>query len=107
LSGLVGIGGGIFLSPILHLMNWSEAKRISALASVFILVNSISGLVGQWARGGLHLEAGFIFPLLLTVLVGGQVGSRLGATKFNPIYIKRITALLIFVAALNILKDHL
>ena len=107
LSGLVGIGGGIFLSPILHLMNWSEAKRISALASVFILVNSISGLLGQWARGGLHLEVRFIFPLLLAVLVGGQVGSRLGATKFNPIYIKRITALLIFVAALNILKDHL
>ena len=107
LSGLVGIGGGIFLSPILHLMNWSEAKKISALASVFILVNSISGLAGQWVRGGLHFEVAFILPLLLSVFVGGQIGSRLGAIKFNPMYIKRITALLIFVAALNILKDHL
>src|SRR5688572_4542894 len=50
LSGLVSIGGGIFLSPVLHFLNWSEAKRISALASLFILVNSISGLAGQFQR---------------------------------------------------------
>ncbi|NOS93994.1 MAG: sulfite exporter TauE/SafE family protein [Cyclobacteriaceae bacterium] len=106
LSGLVSIGGGIFLSPILHLLNWNEAKRISALASLFILVNSISGLAGQWLRGGLHLQWSFLLPLLLAVLIGGQIGSRLGAIKFNPIYIKRITALLIFVAAIHILKDH-
>ncbi|MBI3219232.1 MAG: sulfite exporter TauE/SafE family protein [Bacteroidetes bacterium] len=106
LSGLVSIGGGIFLSPILHLLNWHEAKRISALASLFILVNSISGLTGQWLRGGLHLQWSFLLPLLLAVLVGGQIGSRMGAIKFNPIYIKRITALLIFVAAIHILKDH-
>jgi uncharacterized membrane protein YfcA len=106
LSGLVSIGGGIFLSPILHLMNWNEAKRISALASLFILVNSISGLTGQWLRGGLHLQWSFLLPLLVAVLAGGQIGSRLGAIKFNPMYIKRITALLIFVAAIHILKDH-
>ena len=106
LSGLVSIGGGIFLSPVLHLLNWNEAKRISALASLFILVNSISGLTGQWLRGGLHLQWSFLLSLLLAVLVGGQIGSRLGAVKFNPIYIKRITALLIFVAAIHILKDH-
>ncbi|MCE2998084.1 MAG: sulfite exporter TauE/SafE family protein [Cyclobacteriaceae bacterium] len=106
LSGLVSIGGGIFLSPILHLLNWNEAKRISALASLFILVNSISGLTGQWLRGGLHLQWSFLLPLLIAVLAGGQIGSRLGAIKFNPIYIKRITAVLIFVAAVHILKDH-
>jgi uncharacterized membrane protein YfcA len=106
LSGLVSIGGGIFLSPILHLLNWNEAKRISALASLFILVNSISGLTGQWLRGGLHLQWSFLLPLLSAVLAGGQIGSRLGAIKFNPIYIKRITAVLIFVAAVHILKDH-
>jgi uncharacterized membrane protein YfcA len=106
LSGLVSIGGGIFLSPILHLSNWNEAKRISAVASLFILVNSVSGLAGQWLRGGLHLQWSFLLPLLLAVLAGGQIGSRLGAVKFNPIYIKRITAVLIFVAAVHILKDH-
>ncbi|UXE68437.1 MAG: sulfite exporter TauE/SafE family protein [Chryseotalea sp. WA131a] len=107
LSGLVSIGGGIFLSPILHLTNWAEAKRISALASVFILVNSISGLLGQFLGKGIDLQWSFILPLLVVVLVGGQVGSRLGAIRLNPLYIKRITAVLILVAAFNILKDHL
>jgi uncharacterized protein len=107
LSGLVGIGGGIFLSPILHILRWSDAKRISALASIFILVNSIGGLAGQFNRGIPNLSWQFLLPLLLVVLVGGQIGSRLGARKFNPIYIKRITAVLILIAGLNILKDHL
>ncbi|MEK6783225.1 MAG: sulfite exporter TauE/SafE family protein [Bacteroidota bacterium] len=107
LSGLVGIGGGIFLSPILHIMRWSEAKRISALASLFILVNSIGGLAGQFKRGIPELSWQFLVPLLLAVLIGGQIGSRLGARRFNPLYIKRITAVVILIAGLNILKDHL
>lgn len=106
LSGLVGIGGGIFLSPVLHFIRWDEAGRISALASLFILVNSISGLLGQLTQSG-KFDWSFILPLLLLVFIGGQVGSRLGARKFNSVYIKRITALLILVAGLNILKDHL
>jgi uncharacterized protein len=106
ISGLVSIGGGIFLSPILHLIQWDHAKRISALASLFILVNSISGLAGQLSRTA-EINWQFIVPLLLAVLIGGQIGSRLGAKKFNPIYIKRITAILILVAGINILKDHL
>ncbi len=106
LSGLVGIGGGIFLSPILHLIKWDEAKKISALASLFILVNSISGLAGQLSRAS-TIDWAFILPLLIAVFFGGQIGSRLGSKKFNPIYIKRITAVLIFVAGLNILKDNL
>lgn len=107
LSGLVSIGGGIFLSPILHFLKWAEAKKISALASVFILVNSISGLVGQFSRGFPSLDWQFMISLLLAVFIGGQIGSRLGSQKFKPIYVRRITALLIFIAALNILKDHL
>ncbi len=107
LSGLVSIGGGIFLAPVLHLLNWFEAKRIAALASVFILVNSIGGLIGQFAAGLQNFKWDFILPLLVAVLIGGQIGSRLSAKKFNTTYIRRITALLILVAALNILKDHL
>jgi len=107
LSGLVGIGGGIFLSPVLHILRWSEPKRISAIASLFILVNSIGGLAGQFNRGIPDFSFGFLVPLLIAVLIGGQIGSRLGARKFNPVYIKRITAALILVAGLNILKDHL
>lgn len=106
LSGLVSIGGGIFLSPILHLTRWDTARKISAMASVFILANSISGLAGQFARKA-SIDWEFILPLLLAVLIGGQIGSRLGALKFNPLYIRRITAVLILVAGINILKDHL
>lgn len=107
LSGLVGIGGGIFLSPCLYILKWSEPRRISALASLFILVNSIGGLLGQMKRGIPDLSWQFLLPLLAAVLIGGQIGSRLGARKFNPVYIKRITAVLIFVAGINILKDHI
>ena len=106
LSGLVSIGGGIFLSPILHFIHWDDVKKISALASVFILVNSISGLAGQLTRSS-NLDWPFIFPLLIAVLIGGQIGSRLGAKKFNSLHVKRITAVLILVAGINILKDHI
>lgn len=106
LSGLVGIGGGIFLSPILHFLRWSDAKKISALASLFILVNSISGLAGQFQRGMPIIEWTFILPLLVAVFIGGQVGSRLGAKKFTPLYIKRITSVLILFASVVILIEH-
>jgi hypothetical protein len=106
LSGYVGIGGGIFLSPLLHLIHWDNAKKISALASFFILVNSLSGLAGQVLRST-ELNWSFILPLLLSVLVGGQIGSRLGAKRFNPLLIKRITSVLIILAAVKILTDHL
>jgi hypothetical protein len=106
LSGLVSIGGGIFLSPILHFLRWSDAKRISALASLFILVNSISGLAGQFQKGVSQINWMFVFPLLIAVFVGGQIGSRLGSHKFNHLYIKRITAALILIASVFILKEH-
>ncbi len=107
LSGLVSIGGGIFLSPVLHLIRWSEPKKISALASLFILVNSISGLAGQFARGIPPINPYFTGTLLVAVFFGGQIGSRLGARKFNSLYIKRITAMLILITGVFILKEHL
>jgi len=105
LSGIVSIGGGIFLSPVLHLLCWEAPKKISALASVFILVNSISGLAGQLSRSN-TIEWSFVLPLMLAVFVGGQLGSRLGVKWFNEMYVKRVTAVVILAAAINILKDH-
>jgi uncharacterized membrane protein YfcA len=97
LAGLVGIGGGIFLAPLLHLTRWDSARRIAATASVFILINSISGLVGQLAKSGPGrfgeaLAPGL--PLLLAVVVGGQIGSWM-ALRFLPVQaIRWLTAAL-------------
>ena len=105
LSGVSSIGGGIFLSPVLHLMNWDQARKISALASLFILVNSISGLAGQLSQSS-KIDWNFVWPLLIAVFLGGQIGSRLGAQTFNPLYIKRITAVLILLAGVYIVIVH-
>ena len=80
LAGLVGIGGGIFLAPLLHLARWNSARRIAATASLFILINSFTGLAGQLAKSGVARfgEAlGGALPLLLAVAIGGQIGSYL------------------------------
>ena len=107
LSGLVSIGGGIFLSPALHFLQWLDARRIAALASAFILVNSVGGLAGMFQRGAPLMPVMWLLPLLVAVFAGGQIGSRLGAKKFNLLYLKRITACIIAVAGINILIDRL
>jgi uncharacterized protein len=105
-SGMVGIGGGIFLSPILNLMRWDLPKNIAATASVFILINSISGLIGQLQKQP-HLDWYFTLPLLLSVFVGGQIGSRLSVFKLNQILVRQVTAALVLYAGVNILWTHI
>ena len=86
LAGLVGIGGGIFLAPLLHLTRWRDARAIAATASLFILVNSLFGLAGQLLKNGtgmLSLAIGEGLPLLVAVAVGGQIGSLM-AVRFLP-----------------------
>ncbi|AMO71535.1 sulfite exporter TauE/SafE family protein [Sphingorhabdus sp. M41] len=106
LSGMVGIGGGIFLAPILLLSRWADSRRIAATASVFILVNSIAGLAGQLMKSGWSSGSEAIFaywPLFLGVLLGGQVGSILASKALPEIWIRRLTALLILYVAVRIL----
>jgi uncharacterized membrane protein YfcA len=100
IAGLVGIGGGIFLAPTLHLMRLAPARTIAAAASLFILVNSCAGLIGQWSklgaleiRGDLHAYL-WLFP---AVLIGGQLGSRVGIRIFSPRTVRRLTAALVFI----------
>lgn len=106
LSGMVGIGGGIFLSPVLNLMKWDMPKKIAATASFFILVNSISGIAGQLTRLPESINYTRIMLLCLAVFIGGQAGSRM-AIKFNPLIIRRMTAVLVFFAGANVLYKHL
>lgn len=103
LSGLVGIGGGIFLSPVLYITRWHTAKAIAATTAFFILVNSIAGLIGQWVSGSFEIDWKFIIGLLIAVFLGSQLGSRLTIFRLNPIWVKRITAVLILIVGVRIL----
>jgi uncharacterized protein len=107
LSGMVGIGGGIFLSPLLNLMKWDTAKRIAATASVFIFVNSVAGIAGQLSAFGGAFNYTRILLLCLAVFAGGQIGSRMGAIKFDPSVIRRLTAVLVLCAGIEVLIRHL
>ncbi len=107
LSGMVGIGGGIFLSPLLNLIKWDEPKKIAATASLFILVNSVSGIAGQLSSAHADINYIQIGILCLSVLIGGQLGSRMGALKFDQVIIRRVTAVLVFAAGIEVLVKHL
>ena len=85
ISGMVGIGGGIFLAPLLHLTNWDTPKKIAATASLFILVNSIAGLGGQYLNPEFTIDWKLTSILLITVFIGGQIGSRLSNNFLNPV----------------------
>jgi uncharacterized membrane protein YfcA len=106
LSGMVGIGGGIFLSPLLHLLRWDTATRIAALASFFILVNSLAGLAGLAVGGSLSVGGWLPGALLVAVAAGGQLGSRLGLNILGPRYVRLATAGLVFFAGLRLLLHH-
>ena len=99
ISGIVGIGGGIFLSPILFLLKADKPKNIVTTASLFILINSISGIFGQLTKENVLNEFIFYWPLFLAVLVGGQVGNYLNLKIFSNRILALITSfLVIFVA---------
>lgn len=104
-SGLVGIGGGIFLSPVLHFFRWDTARKIAAAASVFILANSLAGIAGQLSHLPPGLNWGRITLLSAAVLTGGQAGSRISMTHFNPLFIRRLTAVLVFAAGVEIMMN--
>ena len=99
ISGIVGIGGGIFLSPILLLFRVDRAKNIATAASLFILINSISGLAGQLTKSSVINEVYNYWPLFLLVLLGGQLGNFLNLKIFPARLLALVTAgLVIFVA---------
>jgi hypothetical protein len=106
LAGLVGIGGGIFLAPVLYWIRWSHEKAIAAACSLFILLNSVSGLAGQATKlsnvGTLQLATPYL-PLLPAVLVGGWIGNRFGVLKMQPAHLRRGTAILILIVAVRLL----
>ena len=106
LSGMVGIGGGIFLAPILYYLRWADSKTIAALCSFFILVNSLAGLTGQLVKNGAGVIpeiAEIALPLMAATLLGGLLGARLLLEYLSPNKIQQITALLIIFVATRLL----
>ena len=102
ISGLVGIGGGIFLAPILHLLYWGRAKVIAGVCSAFILVNSLAGLIGQLMKlDDMSRLSGVTeyWPLFAVVFIGGQIGSRAGSGWLDPRWVRILTAVLILTVA--------
>lgn len=95
-SGVVGIGGGIFLSPVLFLSRWAPARQIAATTSLFIALNSLAGLSGQLSVG-IRIDYVLTGMLLVAVVAGGQLGTRITLTRLSPQLIQKIAAVLILL----------
>ena len=102
ISGVVGIGGGIFLSPILFLLKVARPKHIVTAASLFILINSIFGIIGQLTKNSVLNEVQDYFYLLIAVLIGGQLGNYLNLKIFTNRLLALITAALVLFVALRL-----
>lgn len=97
LSGMIGIGGGIFLSPLIIFMQWGDSKQAAASAGGFIAINSISGLIGRFTNGTFTLGE-FGIPLLVVGLLGALIGSQLGAIKFSSAGVRRALGVILTIA---------
>ena len=101
MSGLVGIGGGIFLSPLLFLMKAGYPKHITSSASLFILINSIFGIAGQLTKDQVLDQVITYWPLFLSVLIGGQIGSVLNIKFLSNRVLALLTSFLVIFVAIR------
>ena len=101
LSGLTGVGGGIFLTPLLLLLRWARTKTAAAVSALFILVNSAAGLLGNLATTR-RLPA-LALTLAVAVIIGGSAGSYCGSRRFPPTVIKRLLALVLLIAGAKLI----
>lgn len=100
-SGMIGIGGGIILSPIILILNWANMKQTAAVSALFIFINSIAGLGGLWMNGFSQTKT--IYPLILIALVGGLLGSFFGAKKIKSHSLQYILALVLIIASMKLI----
>ena len=100
LSGLTGVGGGIFLSPVLIILQWAGLRRTAAVAAAFILLNSISGLAGHLHKGGAFPDN--IVFWSVAVVSGGFIGSTLGATRFNSPALRVLLGIMLVMAGVKL-----
>jgi len=105
LAGMTGIGGGIFLSPILLLLGWADIKQTAAASAAFIAVNSLSGLSSQLLKGG--GDWSLLLPLGIAVGLGGAIGSWSGALRLQPLVLQRLLGVVLLLAAVKLAHDLL
>ncbi len=106
LAGITGIGGGIFLAPIIYFFHLAPARTVAGITSGFILVNSVAGLAGQLMKAGDYSPMqGWVhaWPLFIAVVIGGQIGSHLGAYHLPESWIRRLTAVLMLYVAVRLI----
>ncbi len=101
LSGMIGIGGGILLSPVLLLLKWTDQKQTAAISALFIFVNSLAGLAGQLTKG-IHFSSE-MFLYVIIAFTGGLAGAYFGSLRFNQNILKRILAMVLTFAAYKLL----
>lgn len=105
-SGMVGIGGGIILSPLLLLCRWADAKQTAAASAVFIFLNSAAGLLGRVVTRRLIFEPSSILGgMVLACFLGGVLGSRLGANHFSNRVLRRVLAVVLLFAAVKLFRS--
>lgn len=100
LAGIMGIGGGVFLGPVLLLTGLSSPKYVAGTCSAFVLVNSVVGLISHYLLG--RVDFSVLFLLGLAVFAGGQAGSFLGTRKFSPLLLQRIFAFILLAVSLKL-----
>ena len=101
LSGLIGIGGGIILSPILLLLKWTDQKQTAAISALFIFVNSLAGLAGQLTKG-IHFSSN-MYWYVAVAFIGGILGAYFGAMKFKQDVLKYVLAAVLLLAVYKLL----
>lgn len=104
LSGLTGVGGGIFLSPLLLLMGWAKTRDSAGVSAAFILANSIAGLAGNLSV--VHKLPHMILWLIPAAILGGVVGSELGSRRLNPMILRRLLAVALVIAAVKMISPQ-
>ena len=102
-SGMIGIGGGIILSPLLLLLHWANMKESAAVSALFIFVNSIAGLLGLLQKG-VVFQTEMIW-MLVTALFGGFMGAYIGANKWENKLLKRVLAVVLLIAAVKLIAS--
>lgn len=100
-SGMIGIGGGIILSPVILLLHWAKMKETAAVSALFIFVNSLAGLAGIFTKGFEYQPE--IVWMIGIAFVGGLLGAYLGAKRFNHLFLKRLLAVVLLMASIKLI----